>query len=847
MLKRLLFLAAVTLLALPALAATCDLQMILHCQSGSCTATTVNNGTGSCSGFIYSFFIADQSTDTVQLSTPHTSIGLDSCFNSTEFGQTFPVAYAVCFGQGSLGPGQSFTSMTMISGTLGVPITAWTWIGDDEGEEGSFASATSNAQAITCIPVISAPPVAQSGSEYLVTWQNVSDPTAQFIIEESTTPDFASVTSSQVNAHFKAFRHDVTTSTSYYYRVKATNCGGAPTEYTRPVRTVVQAPPPAGTKNSEVTIPFGSTTPANLQVFVPGSAPGSTFQATVDKAYMTVTPSSGPLPTQGITLTVTANPSDLPPGANMGTVIVTVTTPSSSNVSSHGTTTVNIPISVSLVTPVSPVTKSLPPASALVVPVVTHVVGSGNTPFVSDVRLTNAESVPIDYQVTMTPNRGTDSTLSSKATVITVEPQQTIALNDIAKNFFGFGAVQGDQGAGSLEIRALNTSSTRTYASSRTYARTANGTFGQFIAAIPFAKFATKLLGQAVPGGPAPEVASTSLSLQHIAQSSKFRTNIGLAEGAGQPASGKIKVFDAVGNLLKDYAFSLDAGEQRQINMGVELGISNLESGRLLVEMESQTGAVTAYASVLDNVTSDPLAVAPVDVRKVSASRFIIPGMAELPPPANQNFHSDLRLLNGGTSDTTINMTFYPQGGGAPVSAAPRPIRSGEMLVLDNVLPSFFDAGIRTGGSIVVTTPANASLVATGRTYTNAASGGTFGQFIPGVTPDEGVGRGERALQVLQLEESAQFRSNIGLAELTGNPAKVRVSMHIPDSKVTASTEVDLGANEFRQFRPLLSLGGPVYNARVTGEVVEGSGRVTAYGSVIDNESLDPTYVPAQK
>jgi hypothetical protein len=35
-----------------------------------------------------------------------------------------------------------------------------------------------------------------------------------------------------------------------------------------------------------------------------------------------------------------------------------------------------------------------------------------------------------------------------------------------------------------------------------------------------------------------------------------------------------------------------------------------------------------------------------------------------------------------------------------------------------------------------------ASLVATGRTYTNGASGGTFVQFMPGVTPDEGVGRG---------------------------------------------------------------------------------------------------------
>jgi hypothetical protein len=48
--------------------------------------------------------------------------------------------------------------------------------------------------------------------------------------------------------------------------------------------------------------------------------------------------------------------------------------------------------------------------------------------------------------------------------------------------------------------------------------------------------------------------------------------------------------------------------------------------------------------------------------------------------------------------------------------------------------------------------------------------------------------------------------------------------------------------------RPILGLnpGKQTYNARLTVEVVAGTGRVTAYGSVIDNQSKDPTYVPAQ-
>ena len=147
-----------------------------------------------------------------------------------------------------------------------------------------------------------------------------------------------------------------------------------------------------------------------------------------------------------------------------------------------------------------------------------------------------------------------------------------------------------------------------------------------------------------------------------------------------------------------------------------------------------------------------------------------------------------------------------------------------------------------------MTTTSNSSLVATGRTYTSVENNGTFGQFIPGITPAEGIGAGDRELQILQLEESDQFRSNVGLNELTGNGATVRLTLHLPDSLVTASTEVTLAPNEFRQLRPIVGLnpGKQTYNARLTVEVISGTGRVTAYGSVIDNESKDPTYVPAQ-
>jgi len=86
----------------------------------------------------------------------------------------------------------------------------------------------------------------------------------------------------------------------------------------------------------------------------------------------------------------------------------------------------------------------------------------------------------------------------------------------------------------------------------------------------------------------------------------------------------------------------------------------------------------------------------------------------------------------------------------------------------------------------------------------------------------------------------------VGLAEMTGKSATVEISVTLPDSKVTPTIQVPLGANEFRQFG-LAELGlGNVYNARVSVKVISGDGRVTAYGSVIDQVTTAPTFVQAQ-
>jgi hypothetical protein len=305
-------------------------------------------------------------------------------------------------------------------------------------------------------------------------------------------------------------------------------------------------------------------------------------------------------------------------------------------------------------------------------------------------------------------------------------------------------------------------------------------------------------------------------------------------------------VFDTKNALLAEIPVSLGATQHTQINgMLAANGINDLTDGRVEVEVVNGNGKVTAYVSSIDNKTNDPLLVNAVPKTTTATNRWVVPGMAFI----DNGFAfwvSDLRIYNAGTTATPATVTFYPQGNGAPVSKQIT-LDAGEIEVLDNVVGNLFALPNGSGGAIAITTPANAQLHATARTY-NQTANGTYGQFIPSVTVAESVGLGDRALQLLQLESSSRFRTNVGVTETSGNPVRVELIAIQPDSLATPVITYDLAPGEFRQFSlaDFFDAGAAVYNARVTVKVISGTGRVTAYGSAIDVVTQDPTYVPAQ-
>jgi Domain of unknown function DUF11/PKD-like domain len=673
-------------------------------------------------------------------------------------------------------------------------------------------------------PVVTAPGQISSGVAFRIRWNSVPGATSyQLLIAGNADFNAAESFTTTGTEHELVRTNTLNAAVPVFAKVRAidANCATPSVSLYGPTAGIFVLP----TFSNDASLPASAPATVTLTIALGPELAGQTFTAVPTQPWLTVSPASGVIGATGTTLTVTANTATLPLGASLGSITVTTTAPATNGIKGNATTTTTKPVTISLVSPVTPVSRNAPPPDSMIIPAVASADGI-NAHFQSDVRVTNASAVATKYQITFTPSG--EGLTSSKATTISIDPGRTVALDDVLKSWFGTG---GASTTGTLEVRPLTSSTTRSsFASSRTFNATTNGTFGQYIPAIPFQNFVGRANGL--------------LSLQQIAHSSQYRTNLGIVEASGEPANVTVTVFGQGGTKLTSFPVALKGGQHTQLNSFLaNQGITSLSDGRVEVQVTSGNGKVTAYASVLDNATADPLLVTPVALSDAGNTKWVVPGVADL-RNGLANWQTDLRVFNASTTDVDATLTFHSQNGGEP-RVATLTIPAGEVRNLDKTLTTVFNAP-NDGGAVHITTPASSRLIATARTY-NQTSSGTYGQFISAVTPAEAAAVGTRALQLLQVEESSRYRSNIGLAEVTGKPVTLELSMITADAKSTAVLTVDLAPNEFRQLGGILrALGPEVHNARVTVRAISGEGRVAAYASVVDMTTQDPTYVPAQ-
>ncbi len=158
---------------------------------------------------------------------------------------------------------------------------------------------------------------------------------------------------------------------------------------------------------------------------------------------------------------------------------------------------------------------------------------------------------------------------------------------------------------------------------------------------------------------------------------------------------------------------SLKAFEHQQFRLTDKFPGVDVASGRLEIEVLSDTGAVSGYASVLDDKTQDPLLVFPVQPKLVRSTNYIVPGVAEVNTQFS-NFHTDMRIFNGGTEAVTARLR-YSVANMTPPNPVDVTIAAGEVRAIDDVLPTLWNLR-ETGGAVILSTASDTSLVVTART-----------------------------------------------------------------------------------------------------------------------------------
>src|SRR5439155_18058479 len=127
--------------------------------------------------------------------------------------------------------------------------------------------------------------------------------------------------------------------------------------------------------------------------------------------------------------------------------------------------------------------------------------------------------------------------------------------------------------------------------------------------------------------------------------------------------------------------------EHLQLNNFLATNGIALTDGRFEVEVTSPTGKVTAYASVVDNVTNDPLLVSPVLKGSGGSNRYVLAGVGDFDVGV-AHWKSDVRLFNSAQGTQAVTLSYYPQGDPAHPLTSIMTLQAGEVRAIDNLIAS---------------------------------------------------------------------------------------------------------------------------------------------------------------
>ncbi len=456
----------------------------------------------------------------------------------------------------------------------------------------------------------------------------------------------------------------------------------------------------------------------------------------------------------------------------------------------------------------------------LVFPAVGRTHGAFGSDWVSDVILQNSLDKPQRVDLRFVPS---GDFFPAKTLSLTLQPLEIRMIPDIVGSL-----IQMDGVIGALFL----TPESGITATSRTYSRSGNGTFGfgmnavDVLAAAASPRFPVTFAG-AFPGA-------------------NYRTNITLTDTSGRGTEAILTADGPQGAMGGDgVSFSTAANGHEQFNfIGPTLGLMPYETGALRVT-PTHGNALTAVFTI-DNRTNDSTYFAP-DLP--SSSTRMIPAIGHLDGANGSKFRSDLYLFNPSDQPRSVTLEAktwdvaeYPAF--LSLTLLPNEAR----VIRDALVTAFGKTGIARL-RFTSQTPGGSGVRVTSRTYNVDSNGGTYGFLMPPLNNFQIAASGD-TLEILGAVADPGYRTNIGLVDMTEFPtnqnATVRVeildsSSHTVDSfSVTFPIAGGTQLNDVFRARGL-SVSGPVL-IRVT---PASGGMIGAYATTTDNITNDSSYLAA--
>ena len=446
------------------------------------------------------------------------------------------------------------------------------------------------------------------------------------------------------------------------------------------------------------------------------------------------------------------------------------------------------------------------PLAHSLIPVATQTAGASGTSWQTELTVYNGGTDTVEVTAAYLPHAGGDRLTRS----LTIDAGAVATFENALPELFGVTA-----GTGAIEISTPALLEPDTIQiSSRTFTGHDSGSYGLSVPEVLPSAAVTYITG--------------------IESSLTFRTNIGLVNRSVNELVAVLTLLSANGETIGSHETRLEGRSFSQTPLTVLFPIlaeRSEESMTLRVEAE-RDGALSSYASVVDNRSQDPFLI---PAKAAPSNEVIVPGVARIAGSGGTFWRTDVSMFNPASTPLTVQLRLL--GSNAERSLILGPGETG------NVKDVFSWLGVEMGhDALVIAADGASGPVISSRTYTSRVTDeATFGQWV-----EESDHIDLSVSQSLTgVKANSRFRTNAGIVNTSDTMTDVELIIHRDNGSISTVVRVEPRS----QVQLPLSAAFPGLEldsgATVSARSLDGV-PILFYASVVDNRSGDPTFLQAR-